>query len=246
MDASNTIGELVAALSKAQGQMKPASVDGKADTGKYKYTYASLASVMDAIRKPLTDNGLAVIQRTDCDDGGVFLDTILAHSSGEWMASRLFVCTIGTPAQQMGSALTYSRRYALSAMVGVVTDEDDDGQKATEGQRQTTQPQRQPQPTNGKQAQDPPGFDVWADWRNANDAKAWAMTQGKFNAQQHMERGYEKCKADCQPANAKAMWQCWYEYVTAHEPAKAQATDGDADPAWAAIDAASVDEPQFS
>ena len=89
--------------------------------------------------------------------------------------------------------------------------------------------ERQPEPQNGaqqastQQAQDPPGFAVWADWRNANDAKAWAMTQGKFNAQQHMERGYEKCKADCKPETAREMWQCWWKYVTEHAPAKAQA-----------------------
>ena len=87
---------------------------------------------------------------------------------------------------------------------------------------------------------DPPGFSVWADWRNANDAKAWAMTQGKFNAQQHMERGYEKCKAERKPADAKAMWVCWYEYVTAHEPAKVQPATTE-DPEWKAIDAAGVD-----
>lgn len=108
-------------------------------------------------------------------------------------------------------------------------------------------PQPKPSPSgNGQQTQpnDPPGFEVWADWRNANDAKAWAMTQGKFNAQPHMERGYEKVKADCQPQTARQMWQCWYEYVTAHEPAKVKAveqdaTNGNTDPDW-------LDEPQFS
>jgi len=95
----------------------------------------------------------------------------------------------------------------------------------------------------GQQQQAPPGFSVWADWRNANDAKAWAMTQGKFNAQAHMERGYEKVKADKQPASASAMWAAWYEYVTAHEPAKAAGhTITDAE-----LDGEPVDEtPQFS
>jgi len=105
-----------------------------------------------------------------------------------------------------------------------------------------------------QQAQDPPGFAVWADWRNANDAKAWAMTQGKFNASQHMEHAYAKVKADCAPKTAHEMWQCWYLYVTEHAPAKAQAAheaatdfDGidtsDTDPVtvgdW-------LDEPHFS
>lgn len=117
---------------------------------------------------------------------------------------------------------------------------------AVEGQfteEQERQPE-QPVVRDGKQAQDPPGFSVWADWRNANDAKAWAMTQGKFNAQQHMEHGYDKVKADAKPETAKAMWQAWYEYVTAHEPAKAPviALAPAADPdGWADIEQHGVD-----
>jgi len=113
--------------------------------------------------------------------------------------------------------------------------------------------ERQPEPQNGaqqastQQAQDPPtfspGFSVWADWTNANDAKAWAMTQGKFNASQHMEHAYAKVKADCAPKTAREMWQCWYLYVTEHAPAKAQAADAqpDADQdGWQEIEAAGV------
>lgn len=91
-----------------------------------------------------------------------------------------------------------------------------------------------------------PGEDVWADWRKPADAQAWAMTQGKFDHQEHMENAYAKVKEDCKPANAREMWRCWYAYVMAHEPAKAQAAgDGDG---WAEVDAAGhdVDEPQFS
>ena len=67
------------------------------------------------------------------------------------------------------------------------------------------------------------------------------MTQGKFNASQHMEHAYAKVKTDCAPKTAREMWQCWYLYVMAHEPAKAQsAGDGDG---WADVDA---DEPRFS
>jgi len=115
--------------------------------------------------------------------------------------------------------------------------------------------ERQPEPQNGaqqasaQQAQDPPGFAVWADWRNANDAQAWAMTQGKFNASQHMEHAYAKVKADCAPKTAREMWQCWWKYVTEHAPAKAQAADAqpDDDPdGWQEIDANGVDEPRFN
>ncbi len=70
-----------------------------------------------------------------------------------------------------------------------------------------------------------PGEDVWADWKRPEHAQAWAMTQGKFNTQKHMENAYNKVKEECKPANAREMWRCWYAYVMAHEPAKAQVAD---------------------
>jgi len=140
--------------------------------------------------------------------------------------------------------LTMEQAQAWVAQHGMDGSEEPDG--VTEGQFTE---QRQPEPQNGaqqastQQAQDPPGFAVWADWTNANDAKAWAMTQGKFNASQHMEHAYAKVKTDCAPKTAREMWQCWYLYVTEHAPAKAQAADAqpDADQdGWQEIEAAGV------
>jgi len=127
-------------------------------------------------------------------------------------------------------------------------DEDDEGDDNGVIEGTATVVTETKAPANGQQAQDPPGFAVWADWRNANDAKAWAMTQGKFNAQQHMERGYEKCKAVCKTASAHAMWVCWYEYVRAHEPAKVQPANDDSEPVDIDPPTAGdwLDEPQFS
>lgn len=158
---SEGIGQLTAALAKAQGAMGAALIDGSAKiatkTGtSYGYTYASLTSVWQAIRKPLADNELAVIQRIDDENGVMFLHTVLSHSSGEYITSRLSVGQIGRPAQETGSAITYARRYALSALVGVVTDEDDDGAEATKGQKDSTTKRQASQvvkpepPTNGK------------------------------------------------------------------------------------------------
>jgi phage recombination protein Bet len=109
---------------------------------------------------------------------------------------------------------------------------------------------KQPQTFNGTQAPtDLPGFSVWADWQGPSDAKAWAMTQGKFNAPRHMENAYEKVKGDCAPKTARQMWQCWYEYVMAHELAKATAAqeqpDADQD-GWGDIDANGVEVPLFT
>lgn len=110
--------------------------------------------------------------------------------------------------------------------------------------------ERPPEPgkaTNGA-AQDPPGFAVWVDWTRPEHAIAWAMTQGKFNHQRHAENAYAKVKAETTPTTAKAMWQAWYEYVMAHEPAKtpdAPATEQPADPdGWAEIDENGVSQEQ--
>lgn len=135
---SPTIGSLAAALAKAQGTFTFAKKESEAVvTGQNKRRYADLAAVLDAVRAGLAANGLAVIQQPFArPEGGVLLRTTLAHSSGEWIASE-----ISLPADRMGgiqgwgSALTYARRYALAAMVGIAQD-DDDGESAQAGERQ--------------------------------------------------------------------------------------------------------------
>lgn len=124
------IGKLALALSKAQGEMKGAVKD--AANPFYKANYADLASVWDACRKALSSNELAVIQSSIVKDSGeIMVRTVLAHSSGEFIEGFLPVM-VGdkATAQQMGSAITYARRYALAAMVGVAP-EDDDGNAAS-------------------------------------------------------------------------------------------------------------------
>jgi hypothetical protein len=128
---SAEIGELAKALAAAQGEMTSAAKD--ATNPHFKSRYATLASVWEAIRKPLTANGLSVSQILETEPGGVAVRTMLLHASGQWLASR-YVMPVGerlTP-QAMGSAITYARRYALSAIVGIAPDDDDDGNSATD------------------------------------------------------------------------------------------------------------------
>ena len=131
---------IVEALVKAQAAMTGASKDTKGHHGKY----ATLASVWDTIRKPLTDNGLAVTQHTAWSDeaGVMILTTQLHHTSGEVMESEYPVLADYANPQRIGSALTYARRYSLMALVGVAP-EDDDGQAAADA----------PAKQNGRQAQ---------------------------------------------------------------------------------------------
>ena len=125
---SESIKELVSALAKAQGQMQGA--EKKSENPFFKKPYADIASVWETCRQPLSQNGLAVIQTTEpTDDHTVCLITTLAHSSGEWVSSKLKMKPVKDDPQGIGSCITYARRYSLMAMVGIAP-EDDDGETA--------------------------------------------------------------------------------------------------------------------
>lgn len=146
---SSAIGKLVAALAKAQGSIEGASKDKT--NPHFKSDYADLASVWAACRAQLSKNKLAVIQTTSADGHKVTVETVLAHSSGEWISGTLTMTAQQNTPQAIGSCITYARRYALAAMVGVAP-EDDDGNAAT--QSATHRPQAVP-------ASVPPGYDEW-------------------------------------------------------------------------------------
>jgi hypothetical protein len=128
-DESDSIAGLAAALAKAQGQFRAASKDAK--NPHYGSKYADLASIWAACREPLSANGLAVMQRVATTASGVILTTMLVHSSGEWVRDRCEFPVLQKTPQAYGSAITYARRYALAALVGVAADEDDDGNAAS-------------------------------------------------------------------------------------------------------------------
>ncbi len=127
---SDQIADLAAALAKAQGLMGPAIINKQ--NPHFKNRYADLAAVMEAVRKPLSDNGLSVTQTTELRDGMLILRTTLRHASGQWLASD-YPLPLGAKPQELGSAMTYGRRYELSALVGVAADEDDDGEATRRG-----------------------------------------------------------------------------------------------------------------
>lgn len=127
---SGEIKELVAALAKAQGAMKPAVFNRI--NPHYKNRYADFTSCMDACRGPLSENGLAIVQYCQTIDGKLNLVTKLAHISGQWMESEFPIIASKMDSQGIGSAMTYAKRYSLCGMIGVVADEegDDDGEAA--------------------------------------------------------------------------------------------------------------------
>ena len=122
---SEKIDELAISLSKAQGNMTVAIEDKK--NPHFKSSYASLNSIWDACREALSNEGLSVVQTTEPQEQSINLVTTLMHASGQWIKSILPIPSLQLSPQQLGSALTYLRRYSLSAIVGVAPGYDDDG-----------------------------------------------------------------------------------------------------------------------
>jgi len=143
---SEQIGQLAAALALAQAKMEPPKKDRTAkiesQKGSYSYHYSDLASLIDAIRGPFAENGLAHYQSVFMEDAQMMLETRIIHSSGEWIASQYPLAAYAKP-QEQGSAITYARRYALGALAGLAP-EDDDGKAAQEGQRVEPKPKKAP------------------------------------------------------------------------------------------------------
>jgi hypothetical protein len=133
--SSESIGAIAAALAKAQGELAnpekllTATIRSPFPReGDRTFRYASLASGLDIVRKSLGQHEIAAVQTTaiDKESGQIRLTTLLAHASGEWIASDWPVCLISETAtpHRMGAALTYARRYALFALVGIAGEDD--------------------------------------------------------------------------------------------------------------------------
>ena len=123
MKMSETIGELATALSKAQGQIEAAT---KASVNPaFKSKYADINALRDAIREPLAVNDLSILQFPRTTEGRVEVETMILHKSGEYM-SEVLSMPVGKPdAHGIGSALTYARRYGMSAILNLAADDDD-------------------------------------------------------------------------------------------------------------------------
>src|SRR5437763_17126613 len=133
--SSESVAALASALAKAQAELVnpekslPATIrSGRPGEGERTFRYAPLSSGLDIVRKTLGQHEIATVQTTAVDQaaGLVNLTTMLAHASGEWIASDWPVCPIAEMAspQRMGMALTYARRYALFTLVGIAGEDD--------------------------------------------------------------------------------------------------------------------------
>lgn len=130
------IDKIAQALAKAQAEItnppRNREVTVKTKTGSsYKFKYATLDSIIDHVRGPLTKHGIWFIQTLESDGAGRYrLVTTLTHESGQYITSETPLLVAGAGNQEFGSALTYMRRYALTALLGIAADEDDDANHA--------------------------------------------------------------------------------------------------------------------
>src|SRR5437763_4056393 len=135
--SSESVAALASALAKAQAELinpeksLTATIrTGRAGEGERSFRYAPLSTGLDIVRKTLGQHEIATVQTTAIDQsaGIVNLTTVLAHASGEWIASDWPVCAIAETAtpHRMGAALTYARRYALFTLVGIAGEDDID------------------------------------------------------------------------------------------------------------------------
>ena len=139
MEKSESIKELATALCKFQGAVEKVR---KSETNPFfKSKYADLSSILDVIRIPLSENGLSFVQFPKDKNG---LETMLMHTSGEWMSATYEMKPTKDDPQGLGSAITYQRRYALGAILGLNIDDDDDGNAASKQNKQVEVKKTQP------------------------------------------------------------------------------------------------------
>lgn len=133
MNKSESIKELAAALAKFQGEVtnptNSETVTVKTKSGaSYSYKYAPLDEILKLVRPILSKNGLAIVQVPHSTGKEMFITTTLLHSSGEWIEyPPLSLMATDLSPQSAGSVITYGRRYALSAILGIASDDDNDG-----------------------------------------------------------------------------------------------------------------------
>lgn len=171
MDKSQTINHIAAGLAKfhaAVGKIKKS-----ADNPFFKSKYAPLPDILEAIAEPLQTAGLTFAQFPDGDS----LTTVLMHvESGEWMQASYAMHPVKSDPQSVGSAITYARRYALAAILGLNVDEDDDGNKAS----QPTAKADKPEDNRPWLNENNPSFKTIKDYLNAQPENTRASVLKKY------------------------------------------------------------------
>lgn len=190
MTTSEQIDLIAAALAQAQSKMKNAPLNKT--NPHFKSKFADLASVRDTVIPALSAHGIAVAQTIGGAPGSAdqgFLYTRLVHTSGQWIESSCPLPQLNDM-QKLGSAITYARRYSLSAICGIAADEDDDGNEAVTPQRQQIAQKV------------PPGFDEWLTGLDATADDGTGALQAAWRAAQPE---FRKFLTDTNPAKWEAI-----------------------------------------
>ncbi|ORO47556.1 ERF family protein [Streptococcus oralis] len=143
MKKSETLIEFSKAFAKTQQEMKQPLKD--ANNPFFKSKYVPLENVVEAITESASKNGLSFTQFPSSDEvGNVTVGTLVMHSSGEWIEyDPIKMKPVKNDPQSIGSAITYAKRYALSAIFGITSDQDDDGNEATQSKKQPSRQKAQ-------------------------------------------------------------------------------------------------------
>jgi hypothetical protein len=231
MRTSDQIDQLASSLAEAQAEITASEKDRVANVpikggGSYSYSYATLASVWDCCREPLTKHGLSVLQSPEVFDiteekakgqngeytltkAKVRVTTRLMHKGGQWCESEIVMPSDASTPQKIGSTITYARRYGLTAMVGVAPDDDDasDGSGVSAAIEQKRKPAKSaPQKTEKTEAPQPNYIN---ELRNTLGTGCHCKTPEQAMAVLKFVLGdeWEKLPNDCTQAEAKTAWE---------------------------------------
>lgn len=149
MKTSENTADLFKALAAAQGEFT--TVEKNAKNPHFNSKFAPLDSIIEMIRPILPKHGLSVVQFTDLPESGngIIIETVITHETGQYISGRLYMPTVKQDPQGYGSSITYGRRYSLGAALGIVSDEDVDGNQSEEPAAK-----RQQAAKSGQQGQD--------------------------------------------------------------------------------------------
>lgn len=147
---SESIKEIAAALAKAQAKIE--NVSKNAENPHFRKNYADLSAVLATVRPVFAEQGLSFIQSPSFENGIASVDTMLMHSSGEWLCGTVSAPVQRQDAQAVGAGVTYCRRYALAAFAGVAQEDDDAESAVGRGKNQGQQQDRRPPAKHGPAA----------------------------------------------------------------------------------------------
>ena len=215
MKHSDELKNLAKALAKFQADIKDPARDK--DNPYFKSKYVALDGLLDAVRPVLAANGLSFIQSPVSNGQDMGVATLLMHDSGEWIESDPFMLhAVKNDPQAGGSAITYARRYSLSAVLGVAWDDDDDANMATKGHQSRSNAQNAPAKgdctkagrqtekiaSSSSQTQKKPTsvddyYQLVIDWARANEAVMFIgpLLKAKFNKGHFKELSLAEAKA---------------------------------------------------